>query len=1480
MEIKNKYIVPIGINRDMGNSVFPDNKLFDALNVNFIAQSDNSTLVITNEKGNLKVNTSLELEGNIVGSINTEDSIIVFTTTKTLDIIYKLSVGTDIYNFKAVKLFEGILHLDTNFPIKAIYNYENTNIRKVYFTDGINPPRYINIVNDTTITDAEKLAFVPEFNINASIALTKNKAGGQFTAGTIQYAISYFYKYGAETNIFSISSVANISNFDKAGAPNEIVSCSFTLNISNIDTRFDYIRLYTIERTSVNSEPICRKIDLNLKESVININGIPSISFIDNGKVGETFSAAELLYVGGESLLFGTIEARDNVLFGGNITINRPSLKDIKVENPIKVSWYRGEPLLLENPNKGETLYGYKPLSLNEIETSRRYFKNGEIYRIGFQAQYPSGKWSEVMYLGQDAICNLPMQMNSNIDNRLITFNPTLGKFTLSYAIVDKLKNLGYVAVRPVFVQPTLNDRRVVAQGLLTNTISYGSEMLNVEAYSDYLLRTEVYWNSEITSFPQSTAEDRNKPTLFSSTHFTPIFSTAYPHGSISEKQPNLYEQNKTPYEFYTAATTHIFSTTLRYRELDIYAETLVPVTQVDEINNTRNVLFSDTIDGTKNGFFVNQNIIDFWSPSIEFSSEAKTLATDNTFLKIVGVVPFASSSLSNDVILSTTVDGIVFSPSNIKEEAIKEFEDYTDSNFDYTLSQGRTKVVNIVEICVDGNVNSSIEDLSCIALPIWSRKNIMIRKSSEVNTYIGTTTITRKSTGRFHYSPFNRYFNQAYIRNINIFSPVYTSYDENPAMLTSLNTSDNSGTLVGSGMNKLFPNLEDVAKLTTIKYKTAPHFMFALKEVTHNNKKYRNVLPTLTRPSVTIWNTTYESLLSNQNDYYREAIVDNVNLATTSPVFTNGEVMLNGETFCYLGEIVRDLGNSQYGGQVVVYVQAPSQEDGWFIDSEISEAHATASALQNNIWIPCGDRVILPDSPVAVELLCTIGDTYLQRYDLVKTSPITEVSADGSISVSSEDYQLNTTVVSFLVETTINLDGRYDKRRYNNFVHGVNSNSYNLINLVYSQYPNVFNFRGLDYEEFSIDTFKTSFTWSTTKIAGEYVDSWVGFDLKNIYDCNGSLGKITSFRQLGMYLIGFQENGIFNLLHNVRTSITPSDGVPLEIATAKGVSGIRYITTTTGAASDLVTAVSPKGLYFIDTANRYIGIYNDNGVQNLSESKGLKSWSYNNISQGLKTTFFNSNGFSIFVDLVNSRVYFTNKDTCLVYSEMYDVFLGFYSYKGMAGLFNMLGDVFTLSSDTKLYLQHRGLYNHYFGNYANSHIVYKFNPDPLIDKTFNWFDAGFDAYSIADESSRLTESGVLRNLEVNAALRSNIRVTEDDNNRITQTEDYRLIEEEIPEDNNYRILEGSGNFYVPNRFFNLLKVENEYQRNEVPLEVGLFTNAVRKFRRWKVIVPRDKYTINRFRNTWLDAKFTFIPEVDKNIKFNLYNMGIYYTIH
>lgn len=160
--------------------------------------------------------------------------------------------------------------------ISGLFCYENSSIQKIYWTDGENQLRYLNISEsnpllqgeESYITDVNLLNSNPSFRIDHKIQVTRIDGGGKFQSGVIQWAFTYFNKYGAETGIVDITPLYYISKFNRGGKADEIIGCSYKISITNPDTSFDYLRLYSIQRTSLNGTPIVKIVgDYKLKNT-------------------------------------------------------------------------------------------------------------------------------------------------------------------------------------------------------------------------------------------------------------------------------------------------------------------------------------------------------------------------------------------------------------------------------------------------------------------------------------------------------------------------------------------------------------------------------------------------------------------------------------------------------------------------------------------------------------------------------------------------------------------------------------------------------------------------------------------------------------------------------------------------------------------------------------------------------------------------------------------------------------------------------------------------------------------------------------------------------------------------------------------------------------------------------------------------------------------------------------------------------------
>ena len=486
-----------GMQRDLSASAFNSEYSYENKNVRVMPTDESTLLSLINEKGNKKSSISGVgdyIKGIPIGQALVNDELVIFTAGNDKDSLYtniegeeleidnitanELTIDID-YPFEdriyklwfnngaltGKRLFRGDLGFNYKHPIEAISFYENTDIRKVYWTDGLNQPRVINIAAASDVVskwNADSFNFVRALNLNEEVTIERNiVANGSFAPGVIQYAFTYFNKYGQESNIFYTSPLFYTSYNNRGAGPEDNVGNSFSINISRADTRFDYIRVYSIHRTSLNATPECKIVtDLAIPES-------GDVSYTDNGISGSTIDPTELLYVGGEEVVFGTMAQKDNTLFLGDIKTKRKIL-----DSTIR-SYFKGKSITFSIYNKSigsPEAKGYYPYS-NQLKMNSYQFKTFkylEYYRFGIQAQHYTGKWSEPIWIN-DVRNTVHVDTTFYEDNKI---GLPVAEFTLNDAtIINRFLDNGYVRIRPVIVYPTINDREVICQGILCPTV-------------------------------------------------------------------------------------------------------------------------------------------------------------------------------------------------------------------------------------------------------------------------------------------------------------------------------------------------------------------------------------------------------------------------------------------------------------------------------------------------------------------------------------------------------------------------------------------------------------------------------------------------------------------------------------------------------------------------------------------------------------------------------------------------------------------------------------------------------------------------------------------------------------------------------------------------------------------------------------------------------------------------------------------------
>lgn len=605
--------------------------LWDAHNIRLTTRDDNTMLSITNEKSTENI-VSFEKNETYVGHTVIGDYLVLLTTGLTKDRIYRIKLETR----PCIKelLYAGTdLNFNANNPAQMISDYESNLLQKIYWVDGLNPPRVMNIAKPELMypdkdgkENPDKLShydeeigytelykdapfnFLLDLNLEEKVSIERiPNSNGTFPAGVIQYAFTYSNKYGQESNIFNSSELLYIAHNNRGGSPEDNISTSFRIKIENIQKTFDNINIYSIIRTSIDATPTVKKVTtINIKDIKEN-----TVFFFDTGTTGYTVDPTMLLYVGGKDIIPNCIDSKDNTLFFGNITYTRKDVASIDGldENIKKLNIEVGTRKVTLPSSKAELQYE------NQLGTNTSTFKVGEVYRLGLQFQSKVGEWSSPIWIRDEIMEGVrPSIISSNI--HLPYFESKL-----TGDIISSLMKEGYLKVRPVMALTTLRDRNILAQGILCPTVfNFGNRMSNSPfSQASWLLRPFC------TSDP--TTSNRNE-----SAHL----------GSIAEFRhlnPLLSGLNR------GAEIQNMF--------LDEDATSNIKDAHNFSLENL------DTSDTSCNGlYYVDQSILTFHSPDVEFN-DAVQLSIDNSNsleLVLVGAIPFISNYGDIDIQTETPV--------------------------------------------------------------------------------------------------------------------------------------------------------------------------------------------------------------------------------------------------------------------------------------------------------------------------------------------------------------------------------------------------------------------------------------------------------------------------------------------------------------------------------------------------------------------------------------------------------------------------------------------------------------------------------------------------------------------------------------------------------------------------------------------------------------------------------------------------------
>lgn len=1084
----------------------------------------------------------------------------------------------------------------------------------------------------------------------------------------------------------------------------------------------------------------------NYTDSILDIEKefiTNSISYTDYNASGSSIEPTDLLYKGGKIIIPNTLAVKNNTMFFGNLQYKDTVIPiDIAIkakELAVNMKMYNNnidniyfKSIKSDYNNKG--YYNYK----NQLEYNSRqikHFKYLEWYRLGIQAQLPNGEWSKPIHI-TDKQCTTP-PINKGTENYFPIFYCDIKD------IKDALIKVGYINVRPVIVYPKLADRECKCQGVLCPTVFNMGDRINntptVQSswfYRPYSLYTIV--NDSNTKLDRETSEFNNTGNYVEYRHYMPIPTNKAKNAEIQ----NIYSPG--------------------------------------DVKNTDGVSDDEYVQRNKENYYVDCSIVTLHSPDIEFDNEIRTADLSKCKLRIVGYVEINAFHPNVEIVTSTPTlqyklgDNVTsYNAIGFMNPLSKVSLDNNDKVGSHTLTADLLWYDEVYARQFDNNTNNYI---CAFAVYPWQRSgSLNNQKYADANNYL-SAKLQYKKWYNLRFSNKTQYLtNSNPTNNKDIYNSVYncqggyyaggvsdikiwdsselTAIKLKAPKIYTYNNTDNTYTLIDSNTQdiiyygnidkysvgnylgakklgypiicgyKLIPtynstfNREELYNAnrveiydikdgnnritddnnTTsyspvrIKYKSTPHAVLAFNYVNVNNILHESILPTYR----TFLNANYSYGYAVPNSKYPTVFNSKVTKCVNNTVNNNNSynaiisMMDNipNSGFLWLGEIYDDT-----------------------IDNKYRFGGTTDSALEQNEWLVCGDSINITDNKQEYTVKWEEGDTYYQRYDNLKTYPYT-----------NEDENSVIEVLSFMCETRINIDGRYDNNRSTFDGRGLNNSNFNLMEYIYSQKDNFFTYRGNDYVKDLPNNYPNLITWTKSKENGEITDTWTNITLASTLLSDTTKGKLESITSYNDQLLIFQDNAIGQLMYNENVQISSTAGVPIEIANSNKVSGVRYLTNSIGCQNKWSIVEGLKGLYFIDYNNNAIYSTNGSNIVNMSETLGFNTWSKSNIN--------NTTNYISIYDKHNNDVLFISNNNCLAYSELLGCFTSFYKgYSNQRYLVNTNNKSLWLNSS--IYEHNNGEYNKFFNRTLEYNIEIIANQEPIKDKIFDTIEFTADKFN------------------------------------------------------------------------------------------------------------------------------------------------------
>ena len=270
------------------------------------------------------------------------------------------------------------------------------------------------------------------------------------------------------------------------------------------------------------------------------------------------------------------------------------------------------------------------------------------------------------------------------------------------------------------------------------------------------------------------------------------------------------------------------------------------------------------------------------------------------------------------------------------------------------------------------------------------------------------------------------------------------------------------------------------------------------------------------------------------------------------------------------------------------------------------------------------------------------------QNFNAVRQSCVYYVPLESDIDLSATYGDLyDRSAASYYMQDEIDVVDSYTQ-----------ANPAYLYNTAYGYEPNSLQYSGIEYSTVSDNIYDCRIHYSSPKINGEIIDSWLTFNSNDHMDVDTRYGKITNMRLFKDKLMFWQEHATGILSVNERTALTDTEGHNILVGSGDVLSRYDYISTVYGMKPQQYEAEVQSNYtqYWWDGYNKEILAYTG-GMELTPLTKAKGCTNYINQRKESKHPML---AFDAKYDEILSQVV---SDETLVYNEQIQAFSSVYTF-------------------------------------------------------------------------------------------------------------------------------------------------------------------------------------------------------------------------